>query len=299
MSAPSRPPLRTLLGSYPVTAALLQGRVRSTQLELDFVDAKPIPSAFKRVVRDVEFDVAELSIVTFLMAKARGVPLALLPAVLVARFQHGLLACKADRPALAPHALEGKRIGVRSYSVTTGAWIRGILAQDYGVNIDRIRWVTFEEAHVAGYQDPPNVERAPAGSKILDMLLAGEIDAAVLGDGMLPDPRFQPVIPDPAAAAAAWQRKHGALQINHMVTVRSALLQNDAQAVREVYRLLAESKRAAQLPPAAGLDLNPFGVEANRRNLEAAIDCVYRQGLIPQPYAVDELFDDTTRALGA
>ena len=291
--------LRTLLGDYPVTAPLLQGAIRSPLVDFDRVEVKPIPLAFKRVVRDLEFDVAELSIVTYLIAKACAVPLVLLPAVLVARFQHALLVYNTERGPLAPQDLEGRRIGVRSYSVTTGAWIRGILAEDYGVDIDRVRWVTFEEAHVAGFKDPPNVERAPADRKIVDMLLAGEIDAAVVGDGMQPDPRVRPVIPVPAAAAAAWQRKHGALQINHMVVVRQSLSQDAPQTVREVYRLLAQSKRAAQLPAGTGIDLNPFGLEANRRNLEVAIDCVYRQQLIPKRYTVDELFDDTTRTLDA
>ncbi|MGB7543626.1 MAG: phosphate ABC transporter substrate-binding protein, partial [Burkholderiales bacterium] len=189
-------------------------------------------------------------------------------------------------------------VGVRSYSVTTGAWIRGILADDYGLDLDRVKWVTFEEAHVAEFRDPPNVERAPEGKKIVDMLLAGEIDAAIVGDGTAPDPRIRPLIPDPAAAAAAWHRKNGALQVNHMVVVKQSLSRSDPRAVQEFYRMLLASKQAAK-PPADGmLDLNPFGIEANRRNLEVAIDCVYRQRLIPRRFEVDELFDDAARSPG-
>jgi len=297
MSPPDAVRLRTLLGDYPVTAALKKGEVRSPRVRLDFADVRPVSSAFKRAVRELEFDVSELAIVTYLIAKAHGKPLTLLPAVVMARFQHPLIVYNAERGPLAPGDLAGRRVGVRSYSVTTGAWLRGILAEDYGIAPERVQWVTFEEAHVAEFRDPPNVVRAAAGAKVLDMLLAGEIDAAIVGDGPPADPRVKTLLPDPAAAARAWHAKHGAIQLNHLVVVKDSLSRSDPQAVREVYRLLAESKRAAGLPKPGELDLNPFGVEANRRNLEVAIDCCHRQGLIPRRFAVDELFDDVTRGL--
>ena len=284
--------LKTLLGDYPVTAALKMGEIRSPQVSLDFAGIKPPSAGFKRVVRGLEFDVAELAIVTFLIARAFGKPLVLQPAVLVARFQHPLIVYNAERGRLGPGDLAGRRVGVRSYSVTTGAWIRSILAEDHGLDHRRVTWVTFEEAHVAEFRDPPNVERAAAGKHIVDMLLAGDIDAAVVGDGMAPDLRIRPLIPDPAAAAAAWRKKHRALQINHMVVVTESVSKANPAAVREVYRMLLESARAAGTP-----EMNPFGREANRRNLEAAIDCVHRQGLIPRRFAVDELFDETTGTL--
>ncbi|MBI3376658.1 MAG: hypothetical protein HY017_33505 [Betaproteobacteria bacterium] len=285
--------LITLLGDYPVTAALKQGKIPSDQVRLDFADVNPPSAGFKRVVRNLEFDVAELAIVTFLMAKAHGKPLVLLPAVVVARFQHPLLVHNIERGPLAPGDLAGRRVGVRSYSVTTGAWLRSVLAEDYALDSGRVKWVTFEEAHVAEFRDPPNVERAPEGKKVVEMLLAGEIDAAIVGDGMAPDPRVCPLLPDPAASAAAWRRKHGAIQINHMVVVKDSVSKSSPHAVREVYRMLLGSRNAAGID----LDLNPFGVEANRRNLEVAIDCVYSQKLILRRYAVDELFDETTGTL--
>jgi len=298
MTDPETVTLRALIGDYPVTAALKSGQVRSSHVRLDFADIKPVSAGFKRAVRDLEFDVSELAIVTYLIAKAHGKPLTLLPAVLVGRFQHPLIMYNAERGPLAPRDLAGRRVGVRSYSVTTGAWIRGILADDYGIQPEQVKWVTFEEAHVAEFRDPPNVERAPTGAKVVEMLLAGEIDAAIVGDGLPADPRLKTLVPDPAAAARAWHAKHGAIQVNHLVVVKDSLSTSNPQAVREIYRLLVESKQAAGLPKPGELDLNPFGVEANRRNLDIAIDCVYRQQLIPRRYTVDELFDDTTRTLG-
>jgi 4,5-dihydroxyphthalate decarboxylase len=289
--------LHALIGDYPVTAALKSGAVRSPHVSLEFADVKPVSAGFKRTVRDLEFDVSELAIVTYLIAKAHGKPLTLLPAVLVGRFQHPLIVFNAERGPLGPRDLAGKRVGVRSYSVTTGAWIRGILADDYGIRPEQVNWVTFEEAHVAEFRDPPNVVRAAAGAKLVDMLLAGEIDAAIVGDGPPSDPRIKTLLPDPAAAARAWHAKHGAIQANHLVVVKESLARSNPQAVREIYRLLVESKRAGRLPRPGELDLNPFGVEANRRNLEIAIDCCYRQGLIPRLFPVGELFDETTRTL--
>ena len=276
--------LKALLGDYPVTRALKEGRVRSERVSLEFAPgASPIPQ-FRRAARGDAFDLAELALVTFLMAKERGAPLVLLPAVVVARFQHPLLVRDASRPALAPRALEGRRVGVRSYSVTTGMWMRSILAEDHGVDCARVTWVTFEQAHVADFREPPNVERAPEGREMVAMLLAGELDAAIVPERALPDARLASVIPDPAAAAAAWRGRHRAVQINHMVAVKQSLVRSDPQAVREVYRLLADSRAAAGSPA-----LNPFGVEAVRHSLEIAIDRTWRQGLIARRYAVDEL----------
>ena len=288
--------LRTLLGDYPITRALKQGEIRSPEVSFDFADVKVPSTAFKRVVRDLEFDVAELALVTYLVARAHHKPLVLMPVVVLCRFQHPYIVYNAERGALKPADLTGRRVGIRSYSVTTVTWIKGILADDHGVDLDRITWVTFEEPHVAEFRDPPNVQRAPEGKNIIDMLLAGEIDAAVIG-GPATDARIKPLIPDPEAAAQDWHRRTGALQINHMVVVKDVVSRSNPGAVRETYRLLRESKQAAGLPSQEKIDFNPFGVEANRHNLEVAIDHAHRQRLIPRRFEVDELFDDVTRAL--
>ncbi|MEX2197612.1 MAG: phosphate ABC transporter substrate-binding protein [Burkholderiales bacterium] len=264
--------MKALLGDYACTALFKQ------RAPLEFADIRPPSAGFKRVVRDLEFDVAELAITTFLMAKAADKPFRLLPAVVLARMQHPRLVCDSTRP-VAPRALEGKRVAVRSYSVTTGMWIRGILEEDHGVDHRRITWVTFEEAHVAEFRDPANVERAPAGKKPEAMLLAGEVDAAILGDAPVADPRIVPVIADAEGAARNWRARKGAIQINHMVAVKP---QVDAAPLMT---LLHESFAAAGNP-----EMNPIGLEANRRNLEVAIEYVHRQGLIPRRYEVDELF---------
>ena len=268
--------MKALLGDYPVT------RLFKQKAGYDFADVKVPNTAFKRVVRDLEFDVAELAIVTYLLAKAHGKPLRLLPAVLTARFQHPMLICRSKDPVQVGD-LENRRIGQRSYSVTTATWVRGILAEDYGVDLGKVRWVTFEDPHVAEFRDPPNAERAAPGKDITAMLLAGELDAAIVGE-VPKDERLKSVIADPAAAAEAWKRRHGAaLQINHMVVVRNSIGKPEAQ---DIFGLLKESRQAAGNP-----EMSPFGIEENRGNLQAAIDCCWRQKMIPRRYTVEELFE--------
>jgi 4,5-dihydroxyphthalate decarboxylase len=267
--------LKALLGDYPVTKLFKQ------QSSLEFADVKLPNTAFKRVVRDLEFDVSELALMTFLLAKAHGKPYRLLPAVVTARFQHATLAYNPERGKLSPGQLAGKKVGMRSYSVTTATWVRGILADDYGVELDKVNWITFEDPHVAEFRDPPNATRMPAGKDAKAMLLAGEIDAAILAEPPTDGP-LRTLIADPAVAAAAWKAKNRAIQINHMVTVKDTVSKEEE---KRIYDLLVESKKAAGNP-----EMNPFGLEENRRNLEIAIDCTYKQGMIPRRFTVEELF---------
>ena len=179
--------LRTLLGDYPNTKALKAGVVHSSSVALDFADVKVPNTAFKDVVRHLKYDVAELAIVTFLQAKAHNKPLVLLPAVVVGALPHPFLVYNAERGRISPADLKGKRVGIRAYSVTTAAWVRGVLQNEYRVDLNSINWVTFEDPHVAEYSDPPTAVRAPAGKSLVQMLIDGEIDAGVVGGPDLKD----------------------------------------------------------------------------------------------------------------
>lgn len=297
MNARQPIPLHMLLGTYPSTEALITGAIKSELVKLDFAKVPRANNGFKRAVRDMEFDVAELAIVTFLMAKARGKPLVLLPAVIIGRFQHPYIIYNAARGELSPHELNGKRIGLRSYSVTTATWVRGILQNDFGLDLASVQWTTFEEPHVKEFVDPSNVSRAAEGKDLIQMLLDGEIDAAIVGDGAKADPRIKTLFPDPTAQAHAWQARNNTIQINHMIVAKQSLVDTHPDAVREVFRLLEESRRVAAAK--GGKPEPAFGLEANRRNIEVAIDYCVDQKLIDRRLTVDELFDDTTRVLGA
>jgi 4,5-dihydroxyphthalate decarboxylase len=281
--------LFTLLGNYPNTLALKKGDVKSALVDFDFADVKVSNTAFKPLVREAKFDLAELAIVTFLQAKTYGKPYVLIPATVLGRGQHHTIAYNPERGELKPSDLAGKRVGVRAYTQTTGAWVRGFLADDYGVDTAKVRWVTFEDPHLAEYKDPDFVTRAGEGKTLVQMLLDGELDAAIVGDAM-PDPRLKPLIPDADAVARKWAQTHGGVPINHMMVVREAITNSRPDIVQEIYRMLQESRRAAP-PPAGGL-LDPwrFGVEENRRSLEIVIDYSLRQKLVPRKFSVDELF---------
>jgi 4,5-dihydroxyphthalate decarboxylase len=289
--------LFTLLGSYPIAMALRNREITSDLVELDFADVKVSNTAFKPLVREARFDLAEIAIVTFLQAKAYGKPYVLIPATVVGRGQHHTIAYNPERGALKASELAGKRVGVRAYTQTTGAWVRGFLADDYGVDPLKVQWVTYEDPHLAEYKDPDFVTRAPADKNLTQMLLDGEIDAAIVGD-KIPDPRLKPLIPEADAVARKWAETHGGVPINHMMVVRDSISKSRSDVVKEIYRMLKESRRAA--PPAADnglLDPCRYGVEANRRSLELIVDYSFRQKLIPRKFSVDELFDDVTRAL--
>jgi 4,5-dihydroxyphthalate decarboxylase len=287
-----------MLGNYANVAPLKSGAVHSDLVKYDFAEVKIANNLFKQVVRDAKYDLAELAIVTYLQAKSFGKPYVLMPAVVVSRGQHHTIAYNAERGELKPSDLAGKRVGVRAYTVTTGTWVRGILASDYGVDLNKVEWITFEDPHLAEFRDPDIVERAPPGKELAQMLLDGEIDAAIVGD-KLPDPRLKHLIPDHEAAAKKWAERHHGIPINHMLVIRSELSKSRPDVVREVFREFQESKRAAGLSDKGALDPYRFGVEACRPTLEIIIDFCLRQKLISQPIPVDDLFDDTTRALGA
>ena len=276
--------LRTLLGDHACTAALKNGSIKSDLVEFEFADYSPTHKGFKPMVREGAFEVSELAIVTYLMAKNFDKPMVLLPDVVMARFQHGYAFYNARHGSLKPTDLNGRRVGIRSFTTTTGAWLRGILANDYGVDLDSIDWVTFEDAHVAEFAD--HTKRAPAGKQIVQMLVDGELDA-ILGE-KVEHPDLKPLFADTGAEEARWFAKHAVRPINHMVVVSQELSDRHPEIVREVHGMLLQ---------AAAADKQPFTSDEIRRSLQCIIGYCAEQDLIKRAFTVDELFDDVTRAL--
>ncbi|HEV7637178.1 MAG TPA: hypothetical protein VGO54_17275 [Bradyrhizobium sp.] len=276
--------LRTLLGDHPCTAALKNGSIKSDLVSFDFAEYSPTHRGFKPMVREAAFDVSEMAIVTYLMARSVGKPMVLLPNVVMARFQHAYALYNAKQGALKPADLNGKRVGIRSFTTTTGAWLRGILANDYEVDLDSIDWVTFEDAHVAEFRD--TTKRAPVRKEIIQMLVDGELDA-VLGEKS-EHPDLKQFFPDRMQEELSWFGRYGVVPINHMVVVKQELSEKQPEVVREVHRLLTEAAK----------DVLPrFPEDRMRGSLELIIGYAAQQGLIPRAFTVDELFDDVTRPL--
>ena len=262
--------LRTNLADYPVTMAMKDGRVTSDIVRLNCCGPKLAHDGFKAMLRENAFDAGELAIVTFLQARSYGKPFVLLPTPISGRFQHHCIGFNVERGELKPKDIEGRVVGVRTYAQTTGLWVRGILQHEYGVDLDKVNWVTVDESHLTEYRDPPNCRRIAPGKKIDQMMLSGELAAAILGNDMPKDPRVRTLVPDPHAAAEKWYEREGVIPINHMFVVHQQIARQHPEVVRELARMIAQSRAAA--PAAAVATIPPLGLEANRKGLQMAID---------------------------
>lgn len=280
--------LTLMVGSYPHTEPLKAGQVRSDTIDLDIADVAAAPSAFKRVV-ELKFDIAELSVPTFLMARSKGIPLSLLPADLFKRGKPPELVYDATRSALTAADLRGKRIGVGYYTATTSIWMQCLIG-NAGVDPQDIQWVAIDPPLVAGFQDPVYVQRVP-DRKLLQLLEDGDVDAIVM-PAAPPEPKYKAVSFELSVKPAA--KPFSDMQSHHMLVCRSALIQERPDAIREVWRMLLESRSTAMGP--ASRDM-PFGVEANRAHLDAVIDACFRLRLIDKRPSVDELFDGLAATL--
>jgi 4,5-dihydroxyphthalate decarboxylase len=289
--------VRTNLADYAMTKALKEGAVTSDLVKLDFCGPKVANQGFKPMVRERAFDAGELAIGTFLEAKTYGKPVTLLPAVVMGRFQHQTALRATARDPFGPGDIEGKRIGIRSYTQTTGIWVRGIFKHEYGVDLNKVTWVCNDDGHLAEFKDPPNVERTPPDSKKVDqMLLDGEIDGAILGAEIPNEPRVAHLIPNPKDAALAWYRKYNTVPVNHLFCLDKDLADARPDVVVEIFRMLKATK-AAMPPSPDGIDFHPFGLEALRKPLSMIIQYAVEQKIIPRAMAVNELFDDVTAKL--
>jgi len=240
MRRPPATPLTVLLGDYPHTRRLKETPVLGGDCR--FVESSPLYPAFARMVRELTYDVCELALATYLQAREAGVPVTLLPVVMIGGTHHRSLTRLPDGPLLTPAGLVGRRVGVRSYSQTTGLWVRGILREEYGVEASDITWVTTEEPHVAQYREPAYVERSKAG-RVADLLRAGDVEAAVLGPRAIggQGEGLVPLIPDAETAALAWTDRHGTVPANHVVVVRDDVLRSAPDAVLALYRALQDA----------------------------------------------------------
>ncbi|MBW4332116.1 phosphate ABC transporter substrate-binding protein [Stakelama sp. CBK3Z-3] len=299
MASTATTTLKANIQDYPQTMALKEGRVRASDIvELDICGPEKAHSGFKAMLRENAFDCGELAIVTALQAKIYDKPWVLLPIPISGRFQHHCAGFNKELfPGLQPKDIEGKRVGVRTYAQTTGLWVRGILKHEYGVDLDKVTWCTVGDGHLAEYEDPANCERLPKGSDIGQMMLDGELVATLQGVDLPKDPRVQRLVPDPFEAAKDWYAREGVVPINHMFAVRADLSKERPDVVREIFRMLVESREMTE----GGLPdpFPPVGLEANRKGIRMAIDWAYEQKIIPHKIEVDSLFDETTASLGA
>jgi 4,5-dihydroxyphthalate decarboxylase len=311
------PLLRTVTRTQGDNEALKTGEVTPHGFRFDFEEVPVLVHAFRRMVRDLEFDVCEMALTTYLVAKAHGAPFTAVPAFLVRGFHHGAILTDPASGIRGPKDLEGRRVGVnRGYTVTTGVWARAVLREEHGVDLDRVTWVLSGDEHVAAYRPPSNVVPMPAGADLEQMVLDGDL-AAVIGVGSSSG-RLAPLIADPARAALTALRERGTYPINHLVVIKDELLTRYPELAAEVFGAFARAKqvyverlRAGIAEPDAtdrmyrsvmettGADPLPYGIEPNRPVLEALMRNAVDQRILDRAVPLDDLFAVGSRDLVA
>src|SRR3954452_313201 len=280
--------LSTVTRTQVANAALKDGRVRPGGVELGFVEVDPLIKAFRQMVRERAYDVTEMAFTTYLVAKEHGAAFTALPIFLVRGFHHAAVVAREPGD---PRALEGQRVGVnRGYTVTTGVWARGVLADEYAVDLDSIEWVLSGDEHVAEYEPPGNVVSA-GGWDLREMVESGELAAAIGIDGL------QPLIPDANEAGFRALAERGHYPINHLVVVKDELAEQ-APAVYDAFLRAKDAYvRAGELEPLharvaelTGGDPLPYGVEANRAVIDELIEHALRQKILRERPDVETLF---------
>jgi len=305
--------LKTAIATYPHTKTLKDGSVAAGDLKFDHVEVSPIVAAFRRMVRTLEFDVSEMAITTYLTAKAHGKAFTALPVFIMRQFHHAPIVYNVHAGVASPKDLEGKKVGVRAYTVTTGVWVRGILKSEYGVDLDKITWVVVDEEHVQEYRKPSNVEERPKAN-LSEMVAKGEL-AAAIGAGKVDSPDVTPLFPNAGELEAAWYRKTGIYPINHTVVVKDSLLQADPTLGPRVFSAFKDAKGAllkqlagggelsgeaqtlAQRRKVVGDDPLPYGLAKNRRAMEAIIRFALDQKILPRAVEPEAMFPGNTLGL--
>jgi 4,5-dihydroxyphthalate decarboxylase len=310
--------LKAVTRTQGCTRAIKDGTVAPRHFGLSFEEVPVLIHAFRRMVRALEFDVSEMAFSTYLCAKAHGVAFTALPVFLVRGFHHAAIVRGADSASTDPRELEGRRVGVnRGYTVTTGVWARGILADQYDVDLEKVTWVRSGDEHVAEYQPPSNVVPLEPGGDMAGMVAAGEL-AAGIGITAEGHADLAPLIPDPEEAGYAALRDRGFYPINHLVVVRDDVLARYPDLAADLFFAYAEAKsqyvarlRAGIASPDAndlmygrvmemtGADPLPFGIAPNRPMIEQLMEYAVSQHILDKPFAVDEVFAAGTHDLTA
>jgi 4,5-dihydroxyphthalate decarboxylase len=309
--------LKTALARRGHTEPLMDGTVTPRTFELEFEEVPVIIKAFRRMVRGLEFDICEMAMTTYLCARAHGKAFTAIPVFPMRAFHHGAIVYNTRSGVRTPKDLEGRQVGVnRGYTVTTGLWARSILQHEHGVDLSKVTWVLSGDEHVAEYRPPANVVPIEPGKKMEDMLIAGELAAAI--GVQVESPDLKPLIPNAREAGFEALRQRGHYPINHTVVVRNDRLEAQPDLAADLFDALAQAKRIYMPRLRAGdvdaasptdqlfrrvLDITgdplPYGIEPNRLALESIVQYSVEQGILPRAVAIEELFPQSTRTLTA
>lgn len=315
-------PLKIAIAEHPHTSAIRSGAIPIEGVDAEFVTVKPQIGAFRRMVRDVEFDVCELAPTTYIIARAYGAPFVALPVFVVRRFHHGGLLVRPDAGIQSPKDLEGKKVGVRAYSVTTGVWTRQVLIDEFGLDSSKVTWVVDDEEHVTQLKLPANVAHAPAGTSLADMMAKGELAAgfaAAAGIGRTGAPTggwqeveadYPDLLPNAAELEAEYFARTGIYPMHGTIVVKDAVLAEHPWIAKSLYNAFDQAKQEwlarldsgeaategdkkyRALRSIVGNDPLPYGFKENLKTIEALEATAFKQGLTPRRMAINELFVD-------
>ncbi len=295
--------------------ALKDGLVKPKTFTPEFVEVDPLIAAFRRMVRGNEFDICEMAITTYICAREHGKPMTAIPVPLVRQFHHGAILVNKKAGIKSPKDLEGKRVGVsRGYTVTTGVWARAILNVYYGVDLQKVTWVLSGDEHVAEYKAPSNVVPIESGKKMEEMLISGELVAAIGLEVEHED--VGPLIPNAQDVGLEALKASGHYPINHLVVIKNELIEKYPDLPADVFNAFAESKRRYVLDLKTGKiekptavdkmhlrvadiigDPLPYGIEPNRKVIEELMGNAFAQGIITKKTAVEDIFAKGTYGL--
>lgn len=314
--------LKLAIAEHPHTSAIRNGSIPIAGVDAEFITVQPQIGAFRRMVRDVEFDVCELAPTTYIIARAYGAPFVALPIFVVRRFHHSGLLVRPDAGIRTPKDLEGKKVGVRAYSVTTGVWTRQVLIDEFGVDTSKVTWVVDDEEHVTQLKLPPNVVHAPEGTSLADMMAKGELAAgfaAAAGIGRTGAPTggwkdveadYPDLLPNAPALEAEYYARTGIYPMHGTIVVKDSVLAAHPWVARSLFDAFAQAKRdwlaklaAGQATSAGdkkydalrkvvGHDPLPYGLKENLKTIEALEATAFKQGLTPRRMSLNELFVD-------
>lgn len=318
--------LKIAIADYPHTAAVRDGSIPIAGVDAEFVTVRPQIAAFRRMVRQLEFDICELAPTTYFIARAYGASFTALPIFVWRRFHHGGLLVRPDAGIQVPEDLEGKKVGVRAYSVTTGVWTRGILIDEFGLDASKVTWVVDDEEHVTQLRLPPNVVHAADGKSLADMMANGELAAGFEGNagvGRRGSPtggwktveaHYPDLFPNAAELAAEWYNRTGIYPMHGTIVIKEAVLAEHPWLARSVFDAFSkakeewlacldangsgaatDSKKYLALREIVGHDPLPYGIAPNLASIQALEETAFKQGLTPRRMSVDELFVDPER----
>jgi 4,5-dihydroxyphthalate decarboxylase len=313
------------IGDYPHTKKLLSGEIGIEGVEANFIRVQPQIGAYRRMVRQVEFDVCDIAPTTYVMARAYGAPFVALPIFVMRRFHHSGFLVRPDSGITHPRHLEGKKAGVRAYSVTTGAWTRQIFIEEFGLDNDKVTWVVDDEEHVLQTVLPPNVIHAPAGKPLADLMAEGELSAgfaanagvgrsgAPTGGWKVVEADYPELFPNAAELEADWFRRTGIYPMHGTIVVKDAVLAEHpwvARALNDAFEAAkadwlkdfasgaadtATDRKYRDLSKVAGPDPLPYGLRDNLPTIAALERTAFQQNLTPKRMSIDELFVDPTK----